>query len=26
VQVAYAGYFATLVIEPTGMAKIVKTP
>jgi len=26
VQVAYAGYFAALVIEPAGMAKIVKTP
>jgi HK97 family phage major capsid protein len=26
VQVAYAGYFAPLVIEPTGIQKIVKTP
>lgn len=26
VQVAYAGYFAPLVIEPTGLIKITKTP
>jgi HK97 family phage major capsid protein len=26
VQVAYAGYFASLVIEPTGLRKIAKTP
>jgi HK97 family phage major capsid protein len=26
VQVAYAGYFADLVIEPAGLSKIVKTP
>jgi len=26
VQVAYAGYFAPLVIQPTGIQKIVKTP
>jgi HK97 family phage major capsid protein len=26
VQVAYAGYFASLVLEATGLSKIVKTP
>lgn len=26
VQVAYAGYFASLIIEPTGIQKIIKTP
>jgi len=26
VQVAYAGYFAALVIEAAGLSKIVKTP
>ena len=26
VQVAYAGYFASVVIEPTGLRKIAKTP
>jgi hypothetical protein len=26
VQVAYAGYFANIIIEATGIQKIVKTP
>ena len=26
VQVAYAGYFASLIVETTGLAKIIKTP
>jgi hypothetical protein len=26
VQVAYAGYFASLVMEANGMKKIIKTP
>jgi HK97 family phage major capsid protein len=26
VQVAYAGYFASLMVEPTGLRKIAKTP
>ena len=26
VQVAYAGYFASLAVETAGLAKIIKTP